>query len=258
MSEKSILPQTWSVPEELRKRVGKRAGRQRHMRADGHLLLILHAPPKGDEPERQGRYFWRNPSGAWMSNEFGSGIGALNKHLDQFEDLLANLDRSEEQAKTAEEYFDVLSRVTPLHRSARNLHRVLQDARTECPDCPDLIDLRDRAYAIERSAELLFEGTKQSLDFIVALRAEEQAKASLRMEASAYRLNLLAAIFFPLLTVASILGVDLLTLSALLGQDTETLIASGRLPLIFLICIVLGMVAGGLLTKLAGSGKRPG
>ena len=53
--QKSILPATWEVPAEFRSRLGEKAGRQRAMMAEGHLLLVLHAPPKKDEPDRKGR-----------------------------------------------------------------------------------------------------------------------------------------------------------------------------------------------------------
>ena len=72
-----ILPSAWQVPAAIRNRLGSRVGRQRTMAADGHLLLVLHAPPKPDDPERVGRFFWRNPQGEWLSKDLGSGIRAF-------------------------------------------------------------------------------------------------------------------------------------------------------------------------------------
>jgi len=164
---------------------------------------VLHAPPKPEDDLRVGRFFWRKPDGIWKSKERGSGIGSLNKHLDEYEDLIATLDKQEEEAKTADAYFEVLERLTPIHRAARNLHQVLQESRKMCPDYRDIIDVRDRAYAIERMADLLFSGTKNALAFAVAKRAEEQAHASQRMAAAAHRLNILAAFFFPIIDRSS-------------------------------------------------------
>ena len=45
MQKKSLIPAIWTVPEVFRERLGRRIGRQRMMFADGHLLLVLHAPP---------------------------------------------------------------------------------------------------------------------------------------------------------------------------------------------------------------------
>ena len=69
---------------------------------DGHLLLVLHAPPKPDESTRTGRFFWRSPDGKWISNEFGTGINALNSHLDSYQDIITKLDAQEESAHTCE------------------------------------------------------------------------------------------------------------------------------------------------------------
>jgi len=41
----SILPTSWDIPQSIRRRLGNRVGRQRSMSADGHLLLVMHAPP---------------------------------------------------------------------------------------------------------------------------------------------------------------------------------------------------------------------
>ena len=130
----SILPATWQVPAAIRNRLGNLVGRQRAMAADGHLLLVLHAPPKPDDSERTGRFFWRNPQGEWLSKDLGSGIRSLAAHIDEFEDAISKLDRLEEQATTVDEYFRVLEHLTPLHRSARNLYQVLQEARQLCPN----------------------------------------------------------------------------------------------------------------------------
>ena len=107
MIEKSILPPKWQVPQEFRARLGASVGRQRPMLADGHLLLVLHAPPKPEDHGRGGRFFWRSPDGTWTSKELGSGISALNKHLDENEDVIATLDRQEEEAKTAGDFATV-------------------------------------------------------------------------------------------------------------------------------------------------------
>jgi len=84
---KSVLPATWEVPAEFRSRLGEKAGRQRARMAEGHLLLVLHAPPKKDEPDRKGRLFWRKPDGTWLSNELGGGSAALAKHLNEYAEI---------------------------------------------------------------------------------------------------------------------------------------------------------------------------
>jgi len=63
MIEKSILPPGWQVPQEFRTRLGTSVGCQRPMLADGHLLLVLHAPPKPENQVRVDRFFWRTSDG---------------------------------------------------------------------------------------------------------------------------------------------------------------------------------------------------
>ena len=56
---------------------------------------------------------------------------------------------------------------------------------------------------------LLYNEARNSLDFSIARRGEEQARSSHRMAVSAHRLNLLAAFFFPIATLTALFGVNL-------------------------------------------------
>lgn len=232
-----ILPSAWQVPATIRNRLGSRVGRQRPMAAEGHLLLVLHAPPKPDDTDRVGRFFWRNPQGDWLSKDLGSGIRALGLHIDEFEDLLNKLDREEAQANTIEDYFRVLEQLAPIHRTVRNLYQVLQEARQLCPDDREILNMRDRAYALERSAELLFQETKNSLDFRMAKQAEVQARAAERMVVAQHRLNMLVAFFFPIATLTTIFGVNLQH-----GYENR------YVPNLFLGTIAVGLALGIVLT----------
>ena len=209
MPKKSPLPQMWNVPRVFRDRLGETAGRQRIMYAEGHLLIILHQVPKADETERGARLFWRTPEGQWQSNNLGPGIGALQKHLAEYGDAVEELDRDEERADSADDYFRILRWLAPLRRSTRNLYDTLQQARETVAEEPDLIVCRDRAYGIQRAAELLQSDTQSALDCDIARRMEEQAQSSYRMSLAAHRLNVLAAIFLPIATIASIFGMNL-------------------------------------------------
>jgi len=232
-----LIPHTWQVPQAFRDRMGGHVGRQRLMVADGHLLFVLHALPKPNENQRRGRLFWRDPEAKWTSAERGTGTHALNKHLDEYEQFIATLDRLEEQATTSSEYFSILEQLSPVRRATTNLYRVLQEAREECPNLRELLDCRDRAYEIERMAELLLAEVKNALDVAVAKRAEEQAVTSHRMSVSAHRLNILAAFFFPIATLMAIFGANLRH-----GWE-ET-----WPPLPMLAVLGLGLALGGILT----------
>jgi len=247
MTKKSVLPPLWEVPQEFRNRLGDQAGRQRAMFHEGHLLLVLHRPPKEDEAERQGRFFWRSPDGTWTASELRGGPIALQMHLEEYEDSIGQYDRREEEAGGVEDRFKVLAALGPLHRAARHLHQTLQEAREMCPEDRHLIVFRDRAYAIERAAELLYQEVKNSLDLAVAKRAEEQAANGYRMATSDHRLNLLAAFFFPFATLSALFGVHL---------DHGLEHVSAPLPFLGVLCV--GLVLGFLLKSFVSHSRREG
>jgi hypothetical protein len=245
METKCLLPRVWDVPEIFRNRLGSKVGQQRAMFADGHLLLVLHQPPGPDDPERQGRFLWRKPDGAWTSNDLGSSPNVVNRHLDQFAEAVAECDKMEEAATSAEDYFVVMDRLAPISRAARHLHQVLQEARKMVPEARELINFRDRSYEIERNTELLHTDTKNALDFLMARQAEEQAQAAHHMAVSAHRLNLLVAFFFPLATLSGVLGVNLLH-----GMEHVPP------PLPFLAFLCTGLLAGVALAAFVSMGRK--
>jgi hypothetical protein len=232
-STQSLLPAEWDVPEEFRRRLGERAGRQRAMEADGHLLVVLHAPPAADHDDREGRFYWRDPAGLWSP----TGVGPL---LSEYEKAIDRLQDAEEAAKTARQYFELLNELNPLARAARNFYAALQEAREKMPDDRQLLLWRDRAYELSRSAELLHGDAKNALDFAVAERAEQEAESSRRMEVSSHRLNVLLACFFPIATLAAVLGTNL-------HHGLESVDAQYA-PLPMLAMLAGGLMMGVLLT----------
>ncbi len=246
MSEQSTLPAAWEVPEVFRNRLGKTAGRQRVMARQGHLLLVLHGPPGPEEIERVGRFFWRKPDGEWLSSDLGRGARALERHVIEYADLLEQYDRRMETATTAEELFGVLHAVSPLRRAAMHLHHVLQEARERCPEDRHIIVLRDMAYEVERTAELLYSEAQNTLEFDIAKKAEEESQSAYQMSLSAHRLNVLVAFFFPIATLAAIFGTNL-------HHGLEN--SEGPLPLVVLIAV--GLVCGFVLKWFVVRGVHP-
>lgn len=243
-SPKTILPPAWKAPELFRARLGENAGRQRAMEAEGRLLLVLHEPPQPGETERRGRLFLREPDGGWKSNSLGAGVQALKKHLAEYAEQIESLDEQLHAASSSDDYFRVLQAITPLCRAARNMHAALQHAREMISADRDLIVLRDQAGEIERSAELLQADARHGLDFMVARKTEEQAQRGYEMAVSAHRLNLLAAIFFPIATLSAIFGMNLEH-----GLPLQS-------PGAFWGVLLIGLVSGMLLTLLIASRPR--
>jgi hypothetical protein len=243
---KTVLPAAWKVPEVFRARLGEIAGRQRAMTAEGHLLLVLHAPPQPGQDEREPRLFWRDSQGQWKSNAQGAGVQALKTHVAEFAEREDQLDGQLEEGTGAHDYHAILQAVAPLHRTARNLHSTLQQAREMLPDDRELINLRDRAGEVERALELLHNDAKNALDFTVARESEEQTKRTYDMAVSSHRLNVLVAMFFPIATVSAIFGMNL-------PHGVETF----HSPLAFWGVIAGSFIAGMLLTAMIVQRPEP-
>lgn len=208
-TEPSPVPSIWSLPAAIESRIGATVGRQRAMVADGHLLLLLHAVPTDDEPERRGVLVWRDPKGTWRGTERGNGPGLVTDLIEAYDDAIDEVEAKADSAETAQDWFGVIQRIGPLHRAAQHLQATLQSARTALPDVQAIINLRDRAIEVERAAELVAQGCEQSLRYALARQAEQQAAAAREMARSAHRLNALMALCLPLTAVSGMFGMNL-------------------------------------------------
>jgi len=240
------LPPDWELPEVFSRRLGDKAGRQRVMSADGHLLLILHEPPKPGEAERIGRPLWRDSDGNWRSRGVGEGPQVLSRHVAEFTLQIDALEKLWEEASTATDHYLLLRTIAPLHRTIRNLHVVLQQAREWAPEDRDLINARDSVGEMEREIELLHGDVKNGLDFTIAHQAELQAEQARNMAVAGYRLNLLAAIFLPLGTLAAVFGMNLV--HGLGGLDN---------PAYFWGLLGIGLTAGLVLARMIARKPLP-
>jgi hypothetical protein len=248
--ETTLLPADWDVPASLRARLGTSAGRQRLLEGDGHLVLVLHAPPGADETGRRGRFFWRAPDGSWRSAPKAERVANIDSHLSDYRAAIEQLERAEDEAQDARAYFELLDQLAPLTRSVRNMYETFQQAREAMPNDRHLIVARDQAYELTRRADLLYADAKNALDFAVAWQAEQQAENSYQMSVATHRLNLLVAFFFPIATLSAIFGVELR--NGLEGWDAR----GGPLP--FLAIMAVGLCCGILLTGfIARPARRP-
>jgi hypothetical protein len=240
--ESTLLPADWGVPPVFRQRLGESAGRQRIMEANGHLLIVLHAPPGADEAGRRGRFFWRDPQGTWKAAPRAEQVSSLGDHLITYRATIETLEQAEEDAQTASEYFQLLDHLAPLARAARNLHDVVQQARDAIPVDRRLIVARDEAYEISRRADLLYDDAKNGMEFAMARQTEALAESSHQMSASSHRLNVLVAFFFPIATLMTILSANLTHGLEKLDQQHG--------PWVLGACIVGGLVLGMVITAI--------
>ena len=73
----------------------------------------------------------------------------------------------------------------------------------------ELREASDSATEVARDIELLQEQAQQSIDFLLARQSEIQALAGEAHVEAAHRLNIIAALFLPLATIASAFGMNL-------------------------------------------------
>lgn len=240
-----LLPAAWKVPQEFRERLGDDVGRQRLMESEGHLLLVLHSPPRADEHFRRGRLYWRDAEGLWKPQSLAHSDHSVGELIGEYEQLADELDKLHDDADTAREGFQLLSSLNPVVRAAHNLYEVLQEARKAVKADRRLILLRDRAYAVTRRLELMQQDAKNTLDFVIAERSEQQATAARHQAKAAHRLNVLAALFFPVATLTAIFGMEL-------SHGLETLdnaYAPGPLLAVLGIGLALGMILAVYVTR---------
>jgi len=204
------LPTTWELPNQIKQRFGQKgAGKQRAMFAEDHLLLVLHKAPAEDARDRETVFFWRNPAGEWDMSGRGRGIRCLQDHIDEYAQIEQRLTKEYDKAVDSEDYFEILECLTPVLRAAKNLHDTMQSAREAVKSDREIIDLRDTCGEIQRTLELLCEDSKNALDYSIARKGEEQARFSQQAARAGHRLNILAAIFFPLTALSSLFGMNI-------------------------------------------------
>lgn len=228
----------WELPQSITVRLGASSyGRQRAIVEDGHLLLILHRPPEPNGERSVAAVFWRKPDGQWESNGQRDGLPKLRRLVTTYEALATDMVAEYRKANTPDTLFALLAKLTPLARAAAGLHAAMQSAREQVKLDGDIIELRDRTCEMSHSLELLLEDAKNALTFRMAQNAEADARNGREAIRAQHRLNILAAVFFPVTAVAGIFGMNLPN-----GLDSF-----GAAPfwLIFLSGLVFGLALRG-------------
>ena len=201
------LPAHFRLEPELLEQLSGRPGHQRCVEGAGELLLVVHEVPKPRVPERDALFFWKRHDGSWMQ-ESGPGTSSLGALLERYEKAIDVHEEVIDEADTAAEIFKILRHSGPLCRSSRNLVNALEQVLAIDPDDREILNYRDRAKEIERAADLLNADARVALEFWRAERAEEQARSGARLNRIAFRLNLLAGFFLPLVALGGLFGMN--------------------------------------------------
>lgn len=201
------LPAHFELEPELLEQLSGRPGHQRCIDGAGELLLVVHEVPRARIPERDALFFWKRHDGWWMQ-ESGPGLSGLGELLDRYAKAIDGHEEVIDEADTAAEIFKILRHSGPLCRSSRNLVAALEQVLAVDPDDREIRSFRDRARELERAADLLNADGRVALEFWQAERAEEHARSGARLNRIAYRLNLLAGFFLPLVALGGLFGMN--------------------------------------------------
>ena len=203
-----FLPKGFDLEPELLDQISARSGNQRCLIGRDELLLIVHDLPMPGVPEREPMVFWRTPGGGWFGPDSKKGLRQLSALLEKYQCKVDEYEAVIDEPEGAAAVFKVARHAGPLARSTRNMLVAIDQAVVHDDDNRELIALRDRARELERAAELLFHDAQLVLDFQQAENAEEQQAATERLNTIAFRLNLMAGFFLPLVGIGGLLGMN--------------------------------------------------
>ncbi len=182
--------------------------------------------------EREPALFLRQPNGRYLANGYDNGEHKLREVLTSYRARWEECDKAYDMANSAEKLLSLLEKLAPLNRASTNLKDALQAARDAEKQDRFLIGMRDESYDISRAFDLLTSDAKLKLDYFIAKHSEEQAAQAQQMTSAQHRLNVLAAITFPIMALATVLGMNL-------RHGLEN-----RSPLYFTVILISGVVIG--------------
>lgn len=202
----------WKLAEGIKCRLSECSyGRQRAIYAEEQLLLVLHEPPKFGDKDRKALIFLREKDAQWWCNGHKKCENRLIQLLENYRQKLAELEKAYLGVTCTEELFVLMENLNPLLRAARNMDSALQSAREQVGDDKFILQCRDQSNDIYRNYDLLGEEMKMALEYRIAKNAESQINESQKIAKSQHKLNLMAAITFPIMAMSSIFGMNLLS-----------------------------------------------
>jgi len=201
------LPNHYQLEPQLLEQLSGRPGHQRCVEGEGELLLVVHEVPQPGVPEREALFFWKRSDNQWMQPGGDEGLGELSGLLDRY---AAAIDAHEEELNEPDHkvLFSILRHSGPLSRCLRNMEQAFLQVLAIDPNDRLMIGMVDRVHELVRASELLQSDARMALEFLQAERAEAQAVSTDRLNRIAFRLNLLAGFFLPLVALAGLFGMN--------------------------------------------------
>jgi Mg2+ and Co2+ transporter CorA len=188
-SDFPYLPSHFELEDEILDQLSNRPGNQRCVVGRDELLLVVHEVPKGGSPDRESLIFWRRSDGSWIDYAGGKGLRKLADLLDRYTKLIDEQEEIINEADTAEEIFTLARIAGPLARATRNLAVAIEQT-------------------LVQAAEQLNQDARLTMEYWKAERSEEQQASAEKLNKIAFRLNLLAGFFLPLVALGGLFGMN--------------------------------------------------
>lgn len=202
------LPSGFELEDELSDQLSNRPGNQRCVIGRDELLLVVHDVPKPGVTEREPLIFWRRSDDLWVDYAGGKGLKRMSDLLDRYSKAIDSNVELIEEADTAAEVFALARAAGPLARASRNLAIAIEQTLANDEDSRELKSFRDRSREIERAADQLNQDARLTLEYWKAERSEEQQASADKLNKIAFRLNLLAGFFLPLVALGGMFGMN--------------------------------------------------
>ena len=207
-SDFPYLPSSFDPEDEVLDQLSNRPGNQRCVVGRDELLLVVHEVPKAGIPEREPLIFWRRQDESWVDYSGGRGLKRLADLLERYTKVIVEHENVIDEADTAAEIFALARMTSPLARASRNLAIAIEQTLANDEDNRELRSFRDRARELERASDQLNQDARLTLEFWKAERGEEQQASADKLNKIAFRLNLLAGAFLPLVALGGIFGMN--------------------------------------------------
>lgn len=206
--ERLNLPSHYQLEPELLEQLSGRPGHQRCVDGEGELLLVIHEVPVPGVPEREALFFWKRSDDQWVQPSGREGTQEIVELLERYAKAIDEHEETMNGADQAANLFAILRHSGPLVRSLRNMVTAFEQVMAIDEDDRAMMGILDRANELVRAAELLHSDGRMALEFLQAEQSEAHAESADRLNRIAFRLNLLAGFFLPLVAFAGLFGMN--------------------------------------------------
>lgn len=171
----------WELPEEKKTRLSHQPRLQRAIIADGHILMVLHKPPRPGKSTCEAVTFWRKPSGNWQCSEGCAALAELEQLVNDYDTAIAQIEEEWERSVDPHTPLKPPSQIGRFWRASVSLRDALQEATNAISESEERLDFQglcDRMNDIAWTSEILRTEAMNALRVYFTKQREVQANRS--------------------------------------------------------------------------------